>query len=309
MEAAAPLAAAECPGQHRRVLLCGWGAAAEEVLQELAAHLGGGRRVAAVLCVSHTAQAADCDLREASARFGAQCALTDSDEELLALARAFAPDLIVSASYRRRLPGSVLGLCGDRINFHPSLLPKHRGCWSGFWAIFEGDAETGVTCHRMVEEFDRGRILHQEHLAIEPSDTSFSLYRRLLPVTASCARQVFGLCFGDGLPAGREQEGPASYHYRKLPFGGLVQPDWHDDQVERFIRAMHFPPFDGAAVLIGGKRVLVDSLEDYQRLRQGAAECTAVAGSTAVAATAVTAAAVAAGVAAGVPMECAARSS
>eukprot|EP00959_Pyramimonas_sp_CCMP1952_P469397 9494865-Pyramimonas_sp.AAC.1 len=48
---------------------------------------------------------------------------------------------------------------------------------SGFWAIFEGDAETGVTCHRMVHEFDRGHILWQERAPIAGDDTSFSLYR------------------------------------------------------------------------------------------------------------------------------------
>jgi len=287
----------------RRILVFGWGAAAEALLRELAAYRGVG--FAALLCISHCSQASDCDLREVCASLDATCELTDDDAEVLATAKRFAPDLIVSASYRRKIAGSVLALCADCINFHPSLLPKHRGCWSGFWAIFEGDAETGVTCHRMVEEFDRGRILHQERLAIEPVDTSVSLYRRLLPVTADCARSVFSLYFGAGLPEGCEQQGPASYHFRKLPFGGIIQPEWPDEQVERFIRAMHFPPFDGAAALIGGERVLVDSLVEYQQLRQSAAAA-AAAGPTAVAATAVTAA-VAAGVVASVPMECAAK--
>ena len=38
---------------------------------------------------------------------------------------------------------------------------RHRGCFSGFWSIHEGDSETGVTCHRMVEKFDEGRIIYQ----------------------------------------------------------------------------------------------------------------------------------------------------
>jgi len=143
----------------RRVLLCGWGAAAERVLRELVVFVESGAAV--VGCISHLSQASDCDLREVCTQMGFHCALCDSDEDVLAEARRFRPDLIVSASYRKKLSMSVLELCADRINFHPSLLPKHRGCWSGFWAIFEGDAETGVTCHRMVHEFDAGRILHQ----------------------------------------------------------------------------------------------------------------------------------------------------
>ena len=34
--------------------------------------------------------------------------------------------------------------------------------------------------------------------------------------------------------------------------------DW---EVERFIRAMHFPPFEGATLLVNGERREVESLE------------------------------------------------
>merc|ERR1719460_2655056 len=147
-------------GPPRRVLFFGWGAAASRVLDELSVYATSGQCV--VHCVSHCSQASDVDLRDTCARHTFACNLVDTDEEVLACAQNFAPDLIISSSYRKKLQVSVLNLCEDCINFHPSLLPRHRGCWSGFWAIFEGDSETGVTCHRMVEAFDEGRILHQE---------------------------------------------------------------------------------------------------------------------------------------------------
>ena len=78
------------------------------------------------------------------------------------------------------------------------------------------------------------------------------------------------LYFWPGLPAGEEQSGSSSYHRRYLPFDGLIQPEWSEEQVERFIRAMHFPPFDGAAVMLNGQRVLVDSLAHLQTLRRHA---------------------------------------
>jgi len=255
----------------RRILVFGWGAAAQRVLAELAACSAGVR--AEVLCLSHTSQAGDCDLREVCASLGFAVSLTDSDDEVLEAARAFGPDLIVSASYRKRIRGPVLDLARECINFHPSLLPRHRGCWSGFWTIFEGDEETGVTCHRMVEEFDKGRILHQERCAVSPDDTSASIYTKILPVTAACARSIFEMYFRAALPEGEEQQGPASYHFRRLPYEGLIQPEWSDVQVDRYIRAMHFPPFDGAAVLMpSGERVLVESLGHYQSLRRTASD-------------------------------------
>ncbi|CAE7673003.1 arnA [Symbiodinium pilosum] len=114
----------------------------------------------------------------------------------------------------------------------------------------------------MVQEFDAGLVLHQERIAVEDVDTAFSVYRKLLPVTARCAREVFSMYFSPaGLPEGTEQKGESSYHFRKLPFDGVIQPEWPDPQVERFIRAMYFPPFDGAAALVDGHRMLVDSME------------------------------------------------
>ncbi|CAK8986338.1 unnamed protein product [Durusdinium trenchii] len=190
--------------------------------------------------------------------------LLDSNAEILKVASGFRPDLIVSASYRKKITASVLNLCPDCVNFHPSLLPKHRGCWSGFWCIFDGDTETGVTCHRMVEDFDAGLILQQERLQV--------VYKKLLPVTANCARAVFSHYFSStGLPPGEVQRGESSYHYRKLPFEGLIQPEWSEEQVERFIRAMYFPPFDGAALLVNGRPMPVESLEAYRCLQRSSA--------------------------------------
>lgn len=281
--------------EARRVLVFGWGAAAEAVLREVAMY----KTAATVLCISHNSQASDCNLQDVCNQLSMSCKLSDVDAEILALSREFAPELIMSASYRKKLPNDILELCPDRINFHPSLLPKHRGCWSGFWSIFDGDVETGVTCHRMVEAFDSGAILHQKRLPILPTDTSASLYRRLLPITADCARNVFQQFFdSQGLPAGQEQVGTASYHFRRLPFQGIIQPEWPDEQVERFIRAMHFPPFDGAAMLVNEEKISVDSFEEYCRIRReaeaaAALPAAAVAAAVAVAAMPSTAAAVA----------------
>jgi len=258
--------------QKKRVLVFGWGAAAAGVLEEIAEQSRKG--LAEVSCITHASQASECNLQEVCLRHGFSCVLTDSDDEVLSVTKSFGPDLILSASYRKRIHGCVLALATDCINFHPSLLPRHRGCWSGFWAVFEGDAETGVTCHRMVEQFDCGRLLHQERLQVLPDDTAASLYRRIIPVTAGCARQVLALYFGEGLPEGEEQSGDGSYHFRKLPFGGIIQHEWSDEQVERFIRAMHFPPFEGAVALLGSvegapdvERVAVESLAHFQRLK------------------------------------------
>lgn len=258
-----------------RVLFFGWGAAAAEGLKTFPGELPTAR----VRVISHPDQAADAPLDALAAELGYESVLTDDKAEIERLAREFAPTLIVSSSYRAKISGAVLGLCADALNFHPSLLPKHRGCFSGFWSIFEGDVETGVTCHRMVERFDEGRIVHQERIPLDGTETSHTIYRKLLPVTADCVANVLKLVAKGAVPEGQEQRpGEGSYHFRKLPFGGVVQPEWDDVTSERFIRAMLFPGFRGAEVEIGGKMVEVRSLAELRAVRARSAEETAVAG-------------------------------
>ena len=68
------------------------------------------------------------------------------------------------------------------IGVHPSLLPRHRGPDPYFWAIESGDLETGVTAHRLEEEYDTGAILAQRRLAI---DASWNSWTRWLKVSVT----------------------------------------------------------------------------------------------------------------------------
>lgn len=246
-----------------RVIFFGWGKAAEYALRAVAEELPDAK----VLVISGVDQAGDAPLNEVCAEFPERlsCCLTDDDAEVEEAARSFAPDLILSSSYRKKIKAEVLGLCPDALNFHPSLLPKHKGCFSGFWSIFEGDTETGVTCHRMVEKFDEGRLIHAARMPLDGTETSVSIYKALLPVTETCMRQVLELIKAGALPEGEAQEpGSGSYHFRNLPFKGIVQPEWPEERAERFIRAMHFPPFEGACIMVRGEKRPCETLQAYR---------------------------------------------
>jgi methionyl-tRNA formyltransferase len=258
--------AAEAP----RILFFGWGAAAAIALRCIATEIP----AATVRVISGLSQADDAPLDQVAAQHAErglhfECCLTDDNSEVYRLASEFAPTLILSASYRKKIKIDVLNLCRDALNFHPSLLPKHRGCFSGFWSIHEGDSETGVTCHRMVEKFDEGRIIYQERMPLSGDETSASLYKKLLPVTGDCVSNVLRLVASGTLPEGSEQTpGEGSYHFRNLPFGGEIQPEWDDATAERYIRAMIFPPFKGAVLRAGDRTIEVNSLPELHAARR-----------------------------------------
>ncbi len=69
------------------------------------------------------------------------------------------------------------------IQYHPSLLPKHRGGSAINWAIIKGDTKTGLSIFWPDEGWDTGPILLQKEVAIDPDDTVGSLYfNKLFPL-------------------------------------------------------------------------------------------------------------------------------
>jgi len=58
----------------------------------------------------------------------------------------------------------TLNILGDLLfNIHPSLLPKHKGRFPFFYAI-TNNSKQGITCHKITNEIDSGKIIYQMSL-------------------------------------------------------------------------------------------------------------------------------------------------
>ena len=98
-------------------------------------------------------------------------------------------DTIVLVAYGRLIPTELL----DRhlwLNVHPSLLPRWRGAAPVERALMAGDAETGVTIIRLVEELDAGPIAAQKRFPIGPEDDAGAVYDRSVPLAADLLERV-----------------------------------------------------------------------------------------------------------------------
>jgi methionyl-tRNA formyltransferase len=77
------------------------------------------------------------------------------------IVRAVEPDLIISATFAKRIPPAVTEIPRyGALNFHPAPLPRGRGP-NPQRVLYEGDLSTAVTLHRIVPEFDAGPIVSQ----------------------------------------------------------------------------------------------------------------------------------------------------
>ncbi|MGM0506938.1 MAG: phosphoribosylglycinamide formyltransferase [Bacteroidota bacterium] len=99
---------------------------------------------------------------------------------------SWSPDLIVLAGYLVKVPSAVIARWnGKIINIHPSLLPDFGG--KGFYGsrvheavLADGRTESGCTVHLVTEEFDKGPILGQRRVPVQPDDTPETLAARVL---------------------------------------------------------------------------------------------------------------------------------
>ena len=52
---------------------------------------------------------------------------------------------------------------------------------------------------------------------------------------------------------------------RELPFKGFINLNWRKDKIERFIRAMYFPPFEGAKLIYKGREYQFMTMVEFER--------------------------------------------
>ncbi|MCI0505518.1 MAG: hypothetical protein L0Z73_05345 [Gammaproteobacteria bacterium] len=83
-------------------------------------------------------------------------------------------ELIITAGYKYKIP--ALNGCSIRgVNIHPALLPVGRGIWPLPWTILTGQAQSGVTIHKLSETYDAGEILAQQQFSLDSSERLESL--------------------------------------------------------------------------------------------------------------------------------------
>ena len=111
------------------------------------------------------------------------------------------------------VPEEVLNLpTRGTIQYHPSLLPRHRGPSSINWPIIMGETRTGLTIFWPNQGLDTGPILLQKEVEILDSDTLGSLYfDRLYPQGVAALLEAVGLVRAGTAPKIVQDESQATY--------------------------------------------------------------------------------------------------
>ncbi len=174
-----------------------------------------------------------------------------TDEGLRAWTHA-AGDLSIMAFVTEILPESVFGAAKlGTIQYHPSLLPLHRGMSSINWPIMFGEAETGLTVFWPDAGIDTGPILLQKRCPIGPDDTVGSLYfEKLFPMGVEAIAEAVAMVAAGKAPRIAQEhrlatnEPPCGDKHAAIP--------WHApaERVHSLIRGCN--PQPGAWTTFGG---------------------------------------------------------
>lgn len=164
-------------------------------------------------------------------------------------------DLCIMAFVTKIIPQRILDLpARGTIQFHPSLLPRHRGGSAINWAILQGDTQTGVTVFWPDGGLDTGPILMEKSTTIDPTDTVGTLYfNKLYPLGVEALLESVALVEQENAPQTPQDESAATYE--PLCSSEHVRVDWASSCRDVFNTIRGGDPQPGAWSTLDGHTV------------------------------------------------------
>jgi methionyl-tRNA formyltransferase len=176
------------------------------------------------------------------------------EREVEAALKQQAPDLGVMAFVQEFISQAVLDLpAHGTIQYHPSLLPRHRGRSAINWAIIQGETTTGISIFWPDEGIDTGPVLLQREVEIGPDDTVGSLYRdKMYQPGIDMLVESIALVAAGKAPKLVQDESAVTYE--KPAQGRLARIDWRRPLAEVYNLIRGCDPSPGAWTRLGDKR-------------------------------------------------------
>ncbi len=176
----------------------------------------------------------------------------------------FRPDLIVSVSYKYIIPEDVIKLSKySGFNIHPSILPSYKGCSSITWSMIHNEKYLGFSYHLLDKRIDSGNILYQKKINLEKFDLQSTAYYRVMFESLKNFNKIIDKIL-TGFKGKKQKNNINIIYKRGAPYNRRIDDKWTIDKIERFIKAMIFPPLKPARY----KNRNIFSINDYKKLKK-----------------------------------------
>jgi methionyl-tRNA formyltransferase len=183
------------------------------------------------------------------------------DENVIQRYLDLQPDLNVMAFVTDIIPERVLFAPPHQtIQYHPSLLPRHRGASAINWAIIQGDTTTGLTIFWPDEGIDTGPILLQREVPIGPDDTVGSVYfNHLFPMGVEAMVESVRLVREGSAPRIDQDHSQATYEPICRDEHAVIDWEADPDDIYNLIRGCN--PQPGAHARVNGAMLRIFDVE------------------------------------------------
>lgn len=174
--------------------------------------------------------------------------------------RELKPDLCVMAYVTLFVPEEALNIPTlGTIQYHPSLLPMHKGPSSINWPIIFGETKTGLSIFWPDDGLDTGPILLQKEVEIGPDDTLGGVYfDHLFPLGVEAMIESVDLVREGNAP--KINQDPDAGSYEGWCRAEQAEIDWSKPVAEVYNLIRGCNPQPGAWTVLHGERVqLFDS--------------------------------------------------
>lgn len=195
-----------------RIILIGQAAFAEKTLEKL---VNKGEEVLAVFCPPDAPGGKFDPIKQRALQLNIPVHQQKSMKgpEVLEKFVALKADLAILAFVTQIVPPPVFNAPRfGSICFHPSLLPKYRGRSAINWALINGEAKTGISLFWVDEGIDTGPLLLQKEVAVDPEDTTGTIYfNKLFAVGVEAIAEAVDLIKAGNPPRIVQDESRANY--------------------------------------------------------------------------------------------------
>jgi methionyl-tRNA formyltransferase len=176
-------------------------------------------------------------------------------------------DLLISVQYNEILKEEYLKKARQiSVNLHMAPLPEYRGCNQFSFAIINEEKNFGTTLHAIDVGVDSGDVICERRFSIpnrvwvkelvELTEThSFEMFKEFLPKLIS----------GDYEKKSQADllKTQSTKFYKRNDINSIKKLDlnWGAEKLERYIRALSMPGFEGPYLIIDEKKVFINVKE------------------------------------------------
>ncbi|MCW7503704.1 methionyl-tRNA formyltransferase [Leptospira paudalimensis] len=240
------------------VIFCGFGALGQSCLSEL---INAGLNVTHVL--THKELKSDSvDTLALENKIPFYYSDLRKDQILLHELKSKKIKYLISVNYRYIIPNQLLNSAEYPLNIHGSLLPKYRGRAPHIWAIINGEAFTGVTCHIMEATVDTGPIYSQIKIPISAETTGNDIINEFKAIYPKVLSETLEKIDNQYIPTPQKEE-EATYFGKRIPEMGYIDILKSKKSILNFVRAQT-RPYPGAYYFLPtGEKIIIYKISEF----------------------------------------------